>query len=360
LREGGAAGRCALGLLRGLRKHGVDVRAFAAREPWAGGDVPPADAPVTVVDLPGEQGTLAQRLRSLAQPLGQLGRGEFAERVRLASTDVDVVHLDEIFTARCRVARPAVLHLHYLARLDRPFAAPWSAELRQIVEFARAERAALAGHRHVVASSPVVAAEIRRRAPRAEVTLVPFCLDPEDYRPALLDGPPVAGIIGTAAWPPTAGALRRLVAEVWPEVLRRAPEARLRIAGRGSSRLGLEDVPGVEVVGEVPSAVEFLRGLSLLLYPLSRGSGVKVKTLESLALGLPVVTTAAGAEGLDGGGGVVVAEENDALVEAAVAILRDPGERRERGAAARAAFEARYTPRVATEPLVELYRRISS
>ena len=106
--------------------------------------------------------------------------------------------------------------------------------------------------------------------------------------------------------------------------------------------------------------MEFLRGLSLLLYPVPRGSGVKVKTLESLALGLPVVTTRDGAEGLDGGAGIVVAETDAELADATALLLRDEAERRERGAAARAAFEQRYTPRVATAPLVELYRRISS
>ena len=82
---------------------------------------------------------------------------------------------------------------------------------------------------------------------------------------------------------------------------------------------------GVEIVGEVPSAAEFLRGLSLLLYPVRRGSGMKVKVLESLAAGVPVVTTRFGAEGIEPGAGVIVAEDDEALVAAAVALLEDAG-----------------------------------
>ena len=115
----------------------------------------------------------------------------------------------------------------------------------------------------------------------------------------------------------------------------------------------------MEVLGEVPSAVAFLRGLSVLLYPIMRGSGVKVKTLESVACGLPVVTTPQGAEGVDVGDGIVVETDVSELAAAAAAILNDVQERRERGSAARAAFLRRYTPQPATEPLVDLYRTLA-
>jgi glycosyltransferase involved in cell wall biosynthesis len=81
--------------------------------------------------------------------------------------------------------------------------------------------------------------------------------------------------------------------------------------------------------------------------------------LESIAVGLPVVTTRLGAEGIEAGDGVIVEESAEALVAAAVSILRDQEERRQRGVAARAAFEARYSPLPATEPLADLYRRLA-
>ena len=84
-----------------------------------------------------------------------------------------------------------------------------------------------------------------------------------------------------------------------------------------------------------------------------------MKTLESVACGLPVVTTALGAEGVDGGDGIVVAEDPRDLAAAAASILNDPQERRQRGAAGRAAFEARYSPIPATAPLVDLYRLLA-
>jgi glycosyltransferase involved in cell wall biosynthesis len=116
---------------------------------------------------------------------------------------------------------------------------------------------------------------------------------------------------------------------------------------------------GAWVVGEVASASSFLNSLSVLLYPVERGSGMKVKVLEAMASGVPVVTTRAGAEGIEPNDGVVVEDDHAALAAAAASILRDWHERRERGAAGRRAFLSHHTPEAATKPLIDLYRRMS-
>jgi glycosyltransferase involved in cell wall biosynthesis len=357
--EGGAADRTAVALLRGLRTNGVDVSAIAARPPsWAYGD-PPPDLPVEVVEV-SEGDDWHSRLHRIRRPLGALGRSVFGERVRAAAAGADAVHLETIDTAWCDdgVALPSALHLHYLARSDRPLGAPWRKSFLGAAEYVVAERLVLRRYRHLVASSPNVAAALRAAARQSDVTLAPLALDPAGYGPAPLDGP-VAGIIGTASWGPTSRAVQRLLADVWMQVRERAPGARLRVAGRGFA--GLSGVPeGVEVVGEVASAAEFLRSLSLLLYPLDAGTGMKVKTMEALAAGVPVVTTPAGAEGIAPSPGLIVASTSNELAAAAAALLQDPAERRRRGAAGRTAFLQHHTPELATRPLVELYERLVS
>ena len=362
LPEGGAAGRCALGLLRGLREHGLDVHAVAARQWFAVPGEPPADLGVEVVPVEREP-RLRAHLHRWRRPRGELGRGAYAARIREAARDADVLHLEEVETtwSATGVGTPSVLHMHYLVRRDRAFGPPWAEQFRVVLEFELAERAALRRHRYLVASSPLVADRLRARVPRAEVVVAPLSLDPRYYPPAPLNGPPTAGLIGTGAWPPTEQAVRRLVGRIWPLVRRQVPDARLVVAGRGTASLkGLAPEPGVELVGEVPSGPAFLRGLSLLLFPLERGSGMKVKVLESIASGLPVVTTPTGAEGIDAGGGIVVESDDEKLAAAAVEILGDEQGRRERGAAARAAFDRSYSPVPATEPLVELYARMAA
>lgn len=360
LTEGRAAAKCTVAMIRGLKGHGLEVRVLAARQHFAIPGEPPADLAASVIDVRPEPGGWRSRLARLRMPMGELARSPFRAHVEAASHDVDVVHLLEPDVGWCDVGvdTPTVAGLHFLVRRDRMYGAPWKQESRRLLEMDLAERAFVRRHQFLVASSSVVAEELQRRHSK-DVTHAPLCLDPTDYAPAPLDGPPTAGIIGTASWPPTASAMRRLVEEVWPLVRARAPDARLLIAGRGTSGLGLRG-DGVEVVGEVTAATQFLHRLSVLLYPLSRGSGMKVKTMEAAACGVPVVTTPEGGEGLELGAGMVVADSTAELVEATVSLLGDSDERRRRGAAAREHFTRRYSPGAATQPLVTLYQRLAS
>lgn len=358
LPEGGAPGRCAVALLRGLRGNGVDIQAIAARQHDAVPGNPPEDLPVEIVDVARPPRGWSARADKLRRPRGYLSRGGFGDRVRELARSADALHLEETATGWCDAGSglpPSLVHVHFAIRHDRSLPPPWRKDFLWVTELALAERLAARRHRFLVANSPVIAAHLRRLAPRAHVVVAPLSLDPVYYGRAPLDGPPVAGIIGTATWVPTADAVRRLVERIWPDVRRQVPGAVLRVAGRRMDTLGLAGADGVETVGEVESAASFFRDLSLLLYPIERGSGMKVKVLEALASGVPVVTTRFGAEGVDGGDGVVVESEDEKLVAAAVAILRDDAERRQRGDAAHQAFLQRYVPHVATRPLVELY-----
>jgi glycosyltransferase involved in cell wall biosynthesis len=367
LYEGGAPGRCSVALLRGLRGHGLDVFALSARRPLApherflvNGATPPADLPVELVEVPLQERSWSSRVEMIVRPNGYLSRGVFGARVQDLARDADLLHLEQLHSGWCDLGTsvPALVHVHHLLRLDSSFPPPWRREFFGFTTLRASERLIALRHRYLVASSTVVASTLKKLSLGREVVVAPLSLEPSRYSQAPLDGPPVAGVIGTATWPPTRSAIERLVSRVWPLVRRVMPEARLRIAGRATASLKVEG-DGVEVVGEVPSAPEFLRGLSLLLYPAPRGSGMKVKVLESIASGLPVVTTRFGTEGIDGGDGVVVEEDDAALAAAAVSLLRDAEERRQRGAAGRAAFHERYTPEVATAPLVDLYRRMA-
>jgi glycosyltransferase involved in cell wall biosynthesis len=361
--EGGAADRCAIALIRGLLARGVDCRVLAADV----GPVPPPptppDLPIEVLNVPLPEPQLRLALERLVLPHRLLSTGRFAARLRELSREADVVHFfeHEASVGLPVVDRPAAVQLHFLTRRDREIRAPWHYEGRVALAMLRAERRATRRARWLIANTPEIARQLTLTAPHAEVTLAPMALDPAGYEPCASLRSPVAGLVGTASWPPTAAAVRRLLARVWPEVLRRRPEARLRLAGRFMERATFPDapdLPGVEWLGAIPSASDFLRGLGVLLYPLPAGSGTKVKVLESLALGVPVVTTPDGAEGIVGAGGLAVGSDDDALVAATVALLDDGALRHATGRAARQTFLAHHTPVPAAGPVVELYERM--
>ena len=334
------------------------MRALAARQHFAVPGEVPADLPVEVVPVEPPSPWRA-RIGRWRRPRGELAEGPFAARVRELAGEVDVVHLEETDTAWCDlgVSTPSLVHIHYLVHRDRSRGRPWQRSFREVLEFELGERAAIRRHLYLVASSPLVAEGLRTFTRLGtEIVVAPLSLDPALYAPARLDGPPTAGILGTAAWPPTEAAMRTLVDHVWPLVRERVPDGRLVVAGRGADRLGLAG-DGVEVLGEFASAPDLLRRLSVLAFPLERGSGMKVKVLEAMASGVPVVTTPAGAEGIDRG--VAVHQDVERIADDTARLLLDEAERRERGSQARSAFEELYAPEPATRPLVELYRRMS-
>lgn len=365
--EGGAASRCAIGLMRGLDALGVEYAALAAGY-GPEGPAPPADLPIEVVHIeraaPDLRFRLCARWNALAHPLGALTREPFAAALRDRASHADIVHFVEAEAAQAQrlTDRPAIVQLHCLTLRDRGISRPWRRADRDSIELLRAELRARRRARWLLASSPEVAAGLERKA-GAHVEYAPLSLDPQHYRPRASLAQPVAGLIGTAGWPPTASAVRRLLERVWPLVRARNPGARLRLAGKGmephnfGGRAAAE-APGVEWCGEVPSATAFLAELGVLLYPLTAGSGAKVKVLEALALGVPVVSTPDGAEGLASRAGVVVETGDHELAAAALALLGDSDARRAAGAEAYSNFASNHAPAVAAAPVRELYRRV--
>lgn len=360
--EGGAAARCAIGLLRGLDANGVHASVLCADGGLPEVPAPPEGLNVEVVPQ-ARRSRAHRRLEWLIQPHSSLARDPFGARLRALARDADVVHVCGIHAGALLplAGERAVAQIDNLTLLDRDIRDLWSHDSRIAIALLRAEWRTRQRARWLIANSREVAAPLARWSRRAHVALAPLSLDPAWYTPAATLEAPTAGLIGTARWPPTANAVSRLLRTVWPLVLEQRPDSRLLLAGDGMEQPAFPDLPwlpGVQWLGRVESASDFLRSLGVLLYPLTRGSGAKVKVLESLALGVPVVTSPFGAEGIVGRGGLVVETGDEQLAEATRALLEDPTLRCEAGDAAAATFAANHAPAVAARRVIELYECI--
>lgn len=107
--------------------------------------------------------------------------------------------------------------------------------------------------------------------------------------------------VGWMSYEPNLDAATWFAQEVWPQVRSRHPDAIFRIVGRdpGAAALALHRPDeGVVVTGEVPDIADAAEGCRVGVVPLRRGRGMKTKTIELMALGLPVVSLPAGREGI--------------------------------------------------------------
>ncbi|HEY2603724.1 MAG TPA: glycosyltransferase family 4 protein [Thermoleophilaceae bacterium] len=362
LAEGRAAGRAAIALQRGLLERGVDCVAIAPSAPHLS-EAPPDGLPIEKVAFDYNPPRLRGLWDSVVHPAAYLGVGPYARRLKERAQSADIVHFVELHPAAAldSVDIPALVQFHCLTRRDRKIEAPWHSEGRRSIELLRGELRARRHAHWMLANSEEVRADIAAASRKAEVAVAPLALEPEYYEPRAPLDSPAAGVIGMAAWPPTANALERLVTRVWPRVLERQPDARLRLAGRGVEKSNfphLPDQPGVEWLGSVPSAADFLRGLGLLLYPLDAGSGPKVKVLEAMALGIPIVTTPDGAEGIASHDGLAVETDDDRLADVTATLIADEQARRSAGERAYQNFIQHHTPRVSAGPVVDFYERM--
>lgn len=120
----------------------------------------------------------------------------------------------------------------------------------------------------------------------------------------------------------------------WVQIRNARPDARLLVGGRICRVLG-EMPEGVELAGEVTSPDAFYARCVFSVNPMRGGTGLKIKTVESLAVGRPVVTFPAGAAGLEAlvGRGLVVVASADQFATVALAMLTDVAGTRDSGRA---------------------------
>jgi glycosyltransferase involved in cell wall biosynthesis len=156
--------------------------------------------------------------------------------------------------------------------------------------------------------------------------------------------------LGGLDFAPNADALAWFLASCREALLAALPDVEILVMGPGSERPLPEGAAWgrhVRWLGWVDDLDAALSGCTALLSPLRVGSGIKIKVLESLARGLPVVGTRAGVQGVRApdASGCLVADEPEALIQMMVRA-HDPLENERLSRAARARWQASYTPEV--------------
>lgn len=159
------------------------------------------------------------------------------------------------------------------------------------------------------------------------VQVVPNGVDVAEYTPTPLPQEPRLLLGGTLHYKPNVYGAQWFCREVWPRVLAQVPGATLDIVGRGATPEvdALTANPGVSVHSDVPRMRPYIEAARVALVPLQIGSGTRIKALEAMASGRPVVGTAIGLEGLgiEPGRHAAVADNPERMAAAIVRLLGD-------------------------------------
>ncbi|HUD47513.1 MAG TPA: glycosyltransferase [Candidatus Baltobacteraceae bacterium] len=168
-------------------------------------------------------------------------------------------------------------------------------------------------------------------------------------------------IVASEEHAPNRDALEWLLEGIWPEILRQFPQAKLVVVGKWSEAAQARFAgEGVVFTGFVTDLSATLRA-GIMLVPLRIGSGIRVKILVAMALGVPVVTTSVGSEGmlLRDGQEILVRDTESDFATAAVQLSRNPELWRRLAASGKAAVFKHYSSEGVRQRRNEIYANLA-
>jgi glycosyltransferase involved in cell wall biosynthesis len=195
------------------------------------------------------------------------------------------------------------------------------------------------------------------------ITIIPIAVDMDEVRPAARR--PGANHIlhlGTMYWPPNIDGVMWFIHEVFPHIRQHRPDVVFDVVGSrppsALRELSQDGSGGINVTGYVADPAPYLEQAGVFVVPLRAGGGMRVKILNALAQGLPVVSTALGVEGIAAvpGRDLLTANTAETFAEVVIQVLNDPALAARLSAAGRRLIEQTYDYRVACRPLEEVYR----
>ncbi len=301
-----------------------------------------------------------------------------ATKEAVEANDFDIIHLDSIHMIR--YAQAAAAHKPRIKAIYNWHNIESEAMRRYSQTSASAARRWYAAHTagrmetleadtlhkafgHIVCSERE-REQLLRIAPDARIAVVENGVDTAYFRGAGgKDETKTRTIVfvGAMDYFPNSDAAVHFARQIWPQVRERLGDVRLIIAGAnpGPGVTALRELPGIEVTGTVPDLRPYYHNALAAVVPLRTGGGTRLKILEAMAAGVPVISTPLGAEGLqvtDGANVLLVKPENtQAWCDRIATLAESPVLRGRMIASGRQLVETRYDWEILGSRLEETY-----
>ena len=162
---------------------------------------------------------------------------------------------------------------------------------------------------------------------------------------------------GNIHYPPNADAVLHFYQDIFPHVRSRIPDAQFCVVGNKPRRQveALTEDPAVLITGRVNDVRTYLWDASVSVSPMRIGAGIQNKILESMATGVPVVTSSLGFEGLEARPGehLFVSDDPHKFADHIVELMNNPKMRRQVTYQARRWIEEKYTWSHRLKPMLQ-------
>ena len=181
-----------------------------------------------------------------------------------------------------------------------------------------------------IAMSDIDANLLQELAPSNSIVVIPNGVETDYFTPPMYHNSSRTDLIffGRLSYAPNSDALNYFCQDIFPIIRSRIPEINLRIIGSDAPAeiVALEKLPGVTYTGFVPDIRPHLWSAAVCVVPLRSGGGTRLKILEAMAAGLPIVSTKIGAEGLQlrDGQDLLIEEDPIKFASSVLRLLQDP------------------------------------
>jgi polysaccharide biosynthesis protein PslH len=167
------------------------------------------------------------------------------------------------------------------------------------------------------------------------------------------------GYIGAMNWFPNIEGVKWFLDEVWDKAFASQSKVHFHLAGRAIPEEFYEYASSnVTVHGEVEDAYQFINDCDIMVTPLFSGSGIRIKIVESMLHGKPVITTKIGAEGINyrDKHDIVIANSAVEFIDAIKLLIENHDLRKIIGVNAHELIHLEHNTALITPRLVEFYK----
>lgn len=202
--------------------------------------------------------------------------------------------------------------------------------------------------------------------PSLDISVVPHGVDTDFFCPRERPpGPPTVMFLGNYPHDPNRDAVVFYATKAWPMVKERVPGARFLVVGRGPTPDMLELARAddtIEITGQVDDVRSYFEKSDAFVCPVRMGGGFRGKVLEAMAMGVPVVSTPLGAQGMPArdSDNMLLARTPESLAEGTVRLLTDKKLAGGIAASARCLVERDYSWRRGVDILEEVLQDVLS